>query len=118
MSKARTATILILMLAFSCLSRVGFSQAAEGDIQGIVVNAQGQLRAQATIRAVNVETVLTRTAITAADGTFSLVALPPGVYKYQRSATALSQTKSAWFMFSSGRLPRSTSANRFGLPNK
>jgi len=74
-------SILILMLAFSCLSRVGFSQAAEGDIQGIVVNAQGQLRAQATIRAVNVETVLTRTAITAADGTFSLVALPPGVYK-------------------------------------
>ena len=48
-----------------------FSQAAEGDIQGIVVNAEGQLKAQATIRAVNVDTGFTRTAITAADGTFN-----------------------------------------------
>ncbi len=81
MSKARTATSLILMLAFGCRPRPVSSQAAEGHIQGIVVDQQSQLRAQATVRAVNVDTGLTRTTVTGDDGTFRIVALPPGVYK-------------------------------------
>jgi hypothetical protein len=80
-SQPRTTSTLILMLAFSGLSRAVFSQAADGNIQGTAFDQQGQLRAHATVRTVNVVTGLARTTVTADDGTFKILALPPGVYK-------------------------------------
>ena len=66
---------------FSCLPRVGWAQSAEAALRG-----RAAPNAQITVR--NTATGLTRRSQAAADGSYSIVGLPPGPYKVDAGAGA------------------------------
>lgn len=74
------ATVALVIIC--ALPRVGFPQARSefAAITGKAVDEQGGVLPGVTVHARNPETNLSRSAVTEADGTFRLLALPPGPY--------------------------------------
>jgi hypothetical protein len=73
---------LIALLAFALLLPAGLAAqaATTGQVSGRVLLATGEPLAAAQISATNVETGFVRGTLTRADGTFSILLLPPGTY--------------------------------------
>jgi outer membrane receptor for ferrienterochelin and colicin len=89
--KTICALMLVMVMAFSSITVLGQSQASSGQIVGSVTDPQGAAIAGATVKAVNTGTGLTNTATTNESGTFSLVLLPPGMYKVTIEAAGFSK---------------------------
>ena len=78
----RTSLILAVLLSLVHPgSARAQSQITTGVIDGMATDATGAALPGVTIEARNVDTNFTRTAVTAADGRFALLQLPPGHYK-------------------------------------
>ena len=78
----RTSLILAVLLSLVHPgSARAQSQITTGVIDGMATDATGAALPGVTIDARNVDTNFTRTAVSAADGRFALLQLPPGRYK-------------------------------------
>ncbi len=78
----RTSLILAVLLSLVHPgSARAQSQITTGVIDGVATDATGAALPGVTIEARNVDTNFTRTSVTAADGRFALLQLPPGHYK-------------------------------------
>ena len=78
----RTSLILAVLLSLVHPgSARAQSQITTGVIDGVATDATGAALPGVTIEARNVDTNFTRTSVTAADGRFALLQLPPGRYK-------------------------------------
>ena len=78
----RTSLILAVLLSLVHPgSARAQSQITTGVIDGVATDATGAALPGVTVEARNVDTNFTRTAMTAADGRFALLQLPPGHYK-------------------------------------
>jgi len=71
---------LSLLIALS-LPPAGWSQAASGNIAGLVYDPSGAVVPGATVRVVNTETGVTRTATTDEQGHYTVLNLPVGTYE-------------------------------------
>ncbi|MBI3655127.1 MAG: TonB-dependent receptor [Acidobacteria bacterium] len=71
--------LLGLVLGFPA-SLISQSQSSSADISGRVVDSSEAVLPGVALTATNVETGLVRSAVSAADGTFRLLLLPPGAY--------------------------------------
>src|SRR5216117_4342736 len=77
-------TLRVIVLSFSLLLIMGkqaMSQLPTGTILGAVKDSSGAVIPGASITAKNVETGLTRTGVSAEDGSYRLSALPVGSYE-------------------------------------
>ena len=68
------------------LSLVGWAQAPVGDISGTVFDESGAVVPNIQVSVVNKETGQSRTVTTNADGTYSITAIPAGVYEVRVEA--------------------------------
>ena len=84
------ALVLMLCMGFSSTAVMAQSQASSGQIAGAVVDSQGSAVPNATVRATNTQTGLERTAKSGDDGLYSIVLLPPGIYKVTAEASGFS----------------------------
>ncbi len=75
-----------LMFAFLCLTGLAFGQATTASIFGTVRDNSGAVIAGATVTAINVDTNVSRTVTTLADGSYSVLFLPVGNYRVEISA--------------------------------
>ena len=80
------ALLLALSLGLTSVSALAQSQASTGQIAGSVVDSQGALVPNASVKAVNLQTGLERTVNSGDDGLYQIVLLPPGVYKVTATA--------------------------------
>ena len=78
----RTSLVLAILVALA-IPAAGFaqSQITTGVIEGVATDATGAALPGVTVEARNLDTNFTRTAVTASDGRFVLLQLPPGHYK-------------------------------------
>src|SRR5437879_3864499 len=76
-------TVRVIALSFSLLTMgsLAMSQLPTATILGVLKDSSGAVVPDAAITAKNVETGLTRTAASAADGSYRLSALPVGAYE-------------------------------------
>jgi hypothetical protein len=72
---------LAMCLFFGAEAAFAQSQAASADLRGTVVDPNGAVVPGATVTARNVATGVSRTTTTGDDGTYTLIALPPGEYE-------------------------------------
>jgi carboxypeptidase family protein len=84
------ALLLALSMGFSASSALAQSQASTGQIAGAVVDSQGAAVPNAAVKATNTQTGLERTTNSGDDGLYSIVLLPPGVYKVSAEASGFS----------------------------
>ena len=77
----------LLLVAGFVFSAMAQSQATAGQITGVVTDANGAAVPNATVKAANKDTGLTREATTSDDGGYTIVALPPGKYTVTAEAT-------------------------------
>jgi Carboxypeptidase regulatory-like domain len=84
------ALLLALSLGLTSVSALAQSQASTGQITGAVVDSQGSIVANASVKAANTQTGLERTVNAGDDGLYSIVLLPPGIYKLTASAQGFS----------------------------
>jgi hypothetical protein len=85
-----SATVLaVLMCCFTVGIRQTFaqSQASSGQVAGTVTDSNGAAIPNASVKVVNKDTGLERSATTSEDGIYSLVLLPPGNYDISAEAT-------------------------------
>src|SRR5437660_5759673 len=83
---------LTLLLAFTTLFSPNVLRAdVTGSILGVVRDATQAVVAGARIVATNAETNLNRETISAADGSYRLLALPAGTYKVTATASGFQQ---------------------------
>ena len=75
------ALLMALCLSLASVPAFAQSQASSGQIAGAVVDNQGAIVANASVKAVNTQTGLERTVNSGDDGLYSIVLLPPGVTK-------------------------------------
>ena len=81
-SMLRRVSIAALVFAFACgVATTAMAQTTNGVISGIINDAQGGVLPGVTVTGRNVDTGITRTVVTEADGRFRLAALPPGRYE-------------------------------------
>jgi len=80
------AILLALCLCWGAVPALAQSQASTGQITGIVTDSQGAVVAGATVTAKNKETGLQRTAVATAEGLYTIVLLPPGMYEVTAEA--------------------------------
>ena len=73
----------ILVLSIPLLQNPGNAQTLHASLRGQVVDTSRARCPNASVRAVNEETGETRSAMTGADGTFTLFPLPPGLYRIE-----------------------------------
>ncbi len=98
MSKLNTIHLTCVCLLFALCFVFGASnafaqaQASSGQISGLVRDSQGGAIANATVKAVNTQTGLERTATTSAEGLYRFVLLPPGTYNLSATAQGFSKT--------------------------
>ncbi len=79
------ASVLLVSLSFT--TGLAWSQADTGSISGVVRDPSGGVLPSATITATNVATAVARTVQSATDGTYTVPALPPGIYNLDIKAT-------------------------------
>ncbi len=76
----------LAVLALAALSAISV-QAQTGSINGTIVDPSGNVMPQAQVRVTNTATGnVTRTTVTNSEGTFQLLALPPGTYSVRITA--------------------------------
>src|SRR5689334_22875931 len=77
----RRVSIAALVFASIAAALPAAAQTTNGVISGIVTDAQGGVLPGVTVTGRNIETGITRTVVTEADGLYRLAALPPGRYE-------------------------------------
>ena len=82
--------MLALSMGFSATAALAQSQASTGQIAGVVIDSQGAAVPKAAVKATNTQTGLERTTNSSDDGLYSIVLLPPGVYKVSAEASGFS----------------------------
>ena len=83
--------VLCLCLAFSTPAAFAQSEAATGNIEGRVLDANGAAIPNATVTAKNQDTGFTRTATTDDEGNYRIILLPPGTYTVEAAAANFSK---------------------------
>lgn len=84
------ALMLVLSMCLSATAAMAQSQANAGQIAGIVVDGQGAAVPNAAVKATNTQTGLERSATSNDDGLYSIILLPPGIYKVSAEASGFS----------------------------
>ena len=84
---------LLTFIASASLAGFAQSQANSGNIEGRVVDPNGAVVAGATVTATNQQTAFEKSTTTKDDGTFSIILLPPGVYRVLISAAGFSSAE-------------------------
>ena len=84
------AVMLVLSMCFSASAALAQSQASTGQIAGIVVDSQGAGVPNAAVKATNTQTGLERSTSSSDEGLYSIVLLPPGIYKVSAEASGFS----------------------------
>src|ERR1044072_9643682 len=84
------ALMLVLSMGFSATAALAQSQASTGQIAGAVVDNQSSGVPNAAVKAINTQTGLERSSTTGDDGLYSIVLLPPGIYKVSAEASGFS----------------------------
>src|SRR5688500_12005948 len=79
-------SVVLLVVAASVAAALGQSQATAADLSGTVVDPNGAVVAGATVTARNLGTGLERSSISSEDGSYQLIALPPGEYEVTAEA--------------------------------
>ena len=82
----KTSLLLVVWLLLGSVGAFGQAQVAASDLRGTVVDPNGAIVPGATITARNIGTGITRTATSGEDGTYTLLALPPGEYEVSAEA--------------------------------
>lgn len=90
--------LALAFVALLCLRNAASAQEVTAQIRGTVVDATGSAIPGAAVRATNVLTQVSRTAVSSADGTFEFLNLPVGRYD-------VSVTKSGFRSFTSRNIP-------------
>jgi hypothetical protein len=85
-SALRTACAAMLVVFFGAVSAFPQSQSATADLTGTVVDPNGAVVPGASVTARNLGTGIARTVTTSEDGTYRLIALPPGDYEVTSDA--------------------------------
>jgi carboxypeptidase family protein/TonB-dependent receptor-like protein len=76
----RHASLTVIALGFVAVTAFAQGRATTADLTGVVVDQSKAVLPGATVTATNVETNLTRSALTDGAGRFTIPALPPGIY--------------------------------------
>jgi Carboxypeptidase regulatory-like domain len=84
------ALLLALSLGLTSVSALAQSQASTGQIAGSIVDSQGAIVANVTVKAINTQTGLERTVNSGDDGLYSILLLTPGIYKVIANAQGFS----------------------------
>jgi hypothetical protein len=82
--------MLALSMCLSATTALAQSQASSGQIAGIVVDGQGAAVPNAAVKATNTQTGLERSTNSSDEGLYSIVLLPPGIYKVSAEASGFS----------------------------
>ena len=77
---------LALVITFSTVGAFAQAQASAADLSGTVVDPNGAVVPGATVTAKNIGTGITRSTTTGDDGSYRLIALPPGEYEVTAEA--------------------------------
>ena len=84
------ALLMVLCLGLASVPALAQSQASSGQITGAVVDNQGAIVANASVKAVNTQTGLERTVTSGEDGIYTIILLPPGIYRVTATAQGFS----------------------------
>src|SRR5215471_12876857 len=85
--------LVILTFALGLMSwSAGLGAQATGQIAGVVSDTSGSVVPGATVEVTNQATGFTRTAVTAADGAYTIPLLNPGVYEAKASLSGFRTT--------------------------
>jgi hypothetical protein len=90
---AFVAVLFALCLVFGAGDAFAQAQATTGQITGSVRDNQGAAIPNATVKAVNTQTGLERSATTGSEGLYRFVLLPPGVYTLTAEASGFAKTE-------------------------
>src|SRR5688572_24606373 len=81
-----TSLLFVVCLLLGSAGAFGQAQVAASDLRGTVVDPNGAIVPGATVTARNIGTGITRTVTSGEDGTYLLLALPPGEYEVTAEA--------------------------------
>jgi hypothetical protein len=84
------ALVLMLYMGLGGTAAMAQSQASSGQIAGIVTDSQGAAVPNAAVKATNTQTGLERSSTSSDEGLYSIVLLPPGIYKVSAEASGFS----------------------------
>jgi hypothetical protein len=76
----------MILVVLGCTPVLLYGQAGTGSIQGTIKDPTGALVTGAKVTLVNIDTQLTRTDTSGANGSYAFLALPPGQYKITADA--------------------------------
>src|SRR5262245_21174060 len=94
--------LLALVVALSALPAAAFAQLAQGELRGTILDESGAVLPGVGVTAVHVETGSSRTATTAANGTYLMPAMPLGSYKVTAELSGFSTMVRDGFRLSVG----------------
>ncbi len=83
---SRKCAWMALVVTLSAVTTLGQAQATAADLSGAVVDPNGAVVPGATVTAKNIGTGITRSTTTGDDGSYRLIALPPGEYEVTTEA--------------------------------
>src|SRR5215467_14118966 len=104
--------LLLISLAGAIYAQIG-----GGSIVGIVTDASGAALANATVKAINVQTKMTNTTVTNAQGYYEFPLLPAGRYAIEVVAQGFQPAKSQEIELNSGTRPKFDFSLKAGVIN-